>query len=93
MSKNRKRLVSISSAGGKTVKWIKKSRRSCPEEFCKKEVLKNFAKFTGKHLYRRLFKKELQVSRLYHNLLEQFPKANFAILFSSENIQTENGSF
>ena len=26
------------------------------------------------------------------NILEQFPKANFAILFSSENIQTENGS-
>ena len=90
------RLVSISSPGGKTVKWIKKSGSICPEVFCKKEVLKNFAKFTGKHLPWRLFKKELQVSRLYHNLLEQFPrilKANFAILFSSENIKTENSSF
>ena len=94
--KNRKRVVSISSPGGETVKWIKKSRSSCPEVFCKKEVLKIFSKFTGKHLYRRLFKKELQVSRLYHNLLQQFPhisKANFAISFSSENIKTENGSF
>ena len=57
--KNRKRVVSISSPGGETVKWIKKSRSSCPEVFCKKEVLKNFSKFTGKHLYRRLFKKRV----------------------------------
>ena len=28
---------------------------SCPEVFCKKGVLRNFAKFTGKHLYQRLF--------------------------------------
>ena len=26
-----------------------------PEKFCKKSVLKNFAKFTGKHLYQGLF--------------------------------------
>ena len=26
-------------------------RSSCPEVFCKKGVLENFAKFTGKHLY------------------------------------------
>ena len=74
----------------------KKLRSSCPEVFCEKEVLKNFAKFTGKHLCWRLFKKELEVSRLYHNLLEQFPhisKANFAILFSLENIKTKNSSF
>ena len=57
MSKNRKRLVFISSPGGKTVKWIKKSRSSCPEVFCKKVVLNKFAKFTGKHLYWRLYKK------------------------------------
>ena len=90
------RLVSISSPGGKTVKLIKKSRSSCLEVFCKKEVLKNFAKFTGKNLYWSLYKKELQVSRLYHNILEQFPqisKANFTISFSLENIKTEDGSF
>ena len=88
MSKNRKRLASISSPGGKTVKWIK-NPEAVVRRSSVKEVLKNFAKFTGKHLYWRLFKKELQVSRLYHNLLEKVPhisKANFAILFSSENI-------
>ena len=26
-------------------------RSSCPEVFCKKGVLKNFAKFTGKHFW------------------------------------------
>ena len=31
------------------------SRSSCPEVFCKKGVLTNFAKFTGKHLCQRLF--------------------------------------
>ena len=30
-------------------------RSSCPEVFCKKGVLKNFAKFTGKHLCQSLF--------------------------------------
>ena len=30
-------------------------RSSRPEVFCKKGVLKNFTKFTGKHLYQSLF--------------------------------------
>ena len=30
-------------------------RSSCPEVFCKKGVLNNFAKFTGKHLCQSLF--------------------------------------
>ena len=30
-------------------------RSSCPEVFCEKSVLKNFAKFTGKHLRQSLF--------------------------------------
>ena len=30
-------------------------RISRPEVFCKKSVLRNFAKFTGKHLYQSLF--------------------------------------
>ena len=35
-------------------------RSSRPEVFCDKDVLRNFAKFTGKHLYRglQLVKKE-----------------------------------
>ena len=32
-----------------------KSGSSCPEVFCSKGVLKNFAIFTGKHLYWNLF--------------------------------------
>ena len=39
----------------KNSKMNKKSRSSCTEAFCKKEVLKNFEKFTGKHLCWRLF--------------------------------------
>ena len=37
--------------------WIKLSdhRSSCPEVFCKKGVLENFTKFTGKHLCQILF--------------------------------------
>ena len=30
--------------------WKSEFRSSCPEVFCKPGVLKNFAKFTGKHL-------------------------------------------
>ena len=34
-----------------------KNRSSCPDVFCKKGVLKNFAKFTGKHVSEPHFKK------------------------------------
>ena len=34
---------------------VKMSRGSRPEVFSKKGVLRNFAKFTGKHLCQRLF--------------------------------------
>ena len=37
-----------------------RDRSSNPEVFCKKGVLRNFAKFTGKHLYQRLFLIKLQ---------------------------------
>ena len=33
-------------------KWV---TQNCPEMFCEKVVLKNFAIFTGKHLYFVLF--------------------------------------
>ena len=29
--------------------------RSCPEVFCKKDIVRNFAKFTGKQLFQSLF--------------------------------------
>ena len=38
-------------------------RSSRPEVFCKKGVLRNFAKFTGKHLCQSLFLIKLQASR------------------------------
>ena len=44
-----------------TAYWVRSSHRMCsmqkqtPEVFCKKVVLKNFAKFTGKHLCQSLF--------------------------------------
>ena len=62
--------------GTKASKTFEKSRSSCPEVFCTKGV-KTFAKFAGKHRAR----------------VSQFPhisRANFAILFSSENIKREN---
>ena len=38
-------------------KWnqIDKVRSSRPQVLCKKSVLRNFAKFTGKHMYQRVF--------------------------------------
>ena len=38
-----------------TDKRFNGNRSSRPEVFCKKGVLRNFTKFTGKHLYQRLF--------------------------------------
>ena len=34
---------------------VSTSRNSCPKVFCKKGVLRNIAKFTGKHLCQSLF--------------------------------------
>ena len=42
-------------------------RNSRPEVFCKKCVLRDFAKFTGKHLYQRLFFNEVAGPRLLQN--------------------------
>ena len=39
-------------------------RSSCPKMFCKKCALRNFAKFTGKHLCQGLFLIKLQASTL-----------------------------
>ena len=38
-----------------TLSHIKKIRGSSPEVFCKKGVLRKFAKFTGKHPFQSLF--------------------------------------
>ena len=39
----------------KNIAKLRKCRSSCPELFCKKDVLKNFVKLTGKHLRQSLF--------------------------------------
>ena len=49
-------------------------RSSRPEVFCKKGVLRNFAKFTGKHLRQSLLLNEVFKKRLWHRC---FP-VNFA---------------
>ena len=38
--------------GGIDAKWV---TQNCPEMFCEKVILKNFAIFIGKHLYVLLF--------------------------------------
>ena len=42
---------------------VKKIRSSCPEVFGKKGVIKNFTKFTGKHLCESLFLNEVAALR------------------------------
>ena len=50
------------------------NRSSCPEVFCKKGVLKHFAKFTGKHMCQSLFFNKVAVLK----------KETLAQLFSCE---------
>ena len=45
-------------------KFCVTDRSSCPEAFCKKGVLRNFAKFTGKHPCQSLFLIKLQAGGL-----------------------------
>ena len=47
---------------------MEKRLKQQPEAFCKKDVLKNFANFTGKHMCRSQYK----VADLWLNL--NFPK-------------------
>ena len=53
----------------KAVKQMKKSRSSCPEVFCKNEVLKTFAKFTEKHVCWSLFLTEFTVEGVFMGIL------------------------
>ena len=56
-----------------------------PEVFCKKSVLRNFEKFTGKHLYQRLFFNK--VAGLGHMC---FP-VNFAKFLRTPFLQNTSG--
>ena len=59
---------------------VERKRSSCPEVFCKKRVLRNSVKFTGKHLSQRLFFNEFAANLLKKSLC--FP-VNFAKLLST----------
>ena len=73
------------------------SRSSIPEVFCKKCVLRNFAKFTGKHLCQSLFFNKvsgvrpaiLLKKRLWHRC---FP-VNFAKFLRTLSQNTSGGCF
>ena len=61
------------------------SRKSLDNVFCKKDVLKNFAKFTGKHLYQCLF-----LNKVAEDLAQVFSCEFCEIFkntFSSEHLQ------
>ena len=49
--------------------FVQKIRSSRQEVFCKKSVLGNFAKFTGKHLRQGLFLIKLHAQDLTNNYL------------------------
>ena len=64
------------------------SRRSRPEVFCKKGVLINFAKLTGKHLFQKLFFDKVACLRPFPVNFAKFLRTSFIIehvlwLFSS----------
>ena len=65
------RLVTVNTLN--IADWKKRNRNSRPEVFCKKSVLRNFTKFTGKQLCQSLFLKKkrpwpatLLKKRLWH---------------------------
>ena len=54
---------------------MNKCRSSRPEVFCKKGVLRNFSKFSGKHLCQSLFIKKETLAQLFSC---EFCEMNFA---------------
>ena len=64
------------------------SRSSCPDVFCKKGVLRNFTKFTGKHLCQSLFFNK--VAGLACNFLK---KKTLPQVFPGEFCEISNNTF
>ena len=62
-------------------------RSSRPEVFCKKCVLKNFAKFTGKQLYQNLFFNKVALKKNF------IKKEALAQVFSCEFCEISKNSF
>ena len=66
------------------------NRSSHPEVFCKKGVLKNFAKFTGKHPCQSLFFNKVAGLRLQ---LKRLKKETLTQVFSCEFWKISKNSF
>ena len=66
-------------------------RSSRPEVFCKKGVLRNFAKFTGKHLCQRLFLNN--VAGLRPNACNFIEKETLPLVFSCEFHEISKNTF
>ena len=62
---NCSRLVNQKGSGFRIKSSKSCTRRSLPEVFCKKGVLKNFKKFTGKHLCQSLFIKKETLAKVF----------------------------
>ena len=70
-----------------------KTRSSCPKVFCKKGVLNNFTKFTGKHLCQNLFFNKVAGWRVFSCEFFEISKNTFSyrtpplMVTSEENVQ------
>ena len=65
-------------------------RSSCPEVFCKKGVLSNFAKFTGKNLCQSLFFNKVaglrSATSLKKRLWHRYSPVNFAKFYRTSQV-------
>ena len=56
---------------------LKKPRSNRPEKFCKKGVLRNFAKFTGKHVCQSLFFNKETLAKVFSREFCEISKNTF----------------
>ena len=79
------------------IKQHQKYRSSRPEVFCKKGVLRNFAKFTRKHLCQSLFFKKEALAQVFSYKFCEIPKNTFLhrtpLVAASESILVLTFSF
>ena len=66
------------------MKVLPRSRSSRSEVFCKKRVLRNFAKFTGKHLCQSLF---------FNKVAGLKPATDSGLVFSCEFCEISKNTF
>ena len=70
-----------------------KFRSSRPEVFCKKDVLRNFAKLTGKHLCQSLFLNKVAGQRPATEACNFVNKETLAQVFSCEFYKISKNTF